>query len=55
MKVLVEAGADPNAGDLYTSPGMMAREKHLHTLQGGVHSLVFFILPMVLSHQLIPD
>ncbi|KAK7098087.1 mitochondrial disaggregase-like isoform X2 [Littorina saxatilis] len=33
VKVLLEAGADPNAGDLYTSPAQMARDKQLHSLQ----------------------
>ncbi|XP_076446831.1 mitochondrial disaggregase-like [Babylonia areolata] len=33
VKLLLEAGADPNAGDWYTTPSQVAREKHLHSLQ----------------------
>lgn len=43
VKILLEAGADPNLGDDYTSPGLMAKEKHLHSLQGK-HLLAFVLI-----------
>ncbi|KAL8579944.1 hypothetical protein ACOMHN_060245 [Nucella lapillus] len=33
VKLLLEAGADPNAGDMYTMPTLVAREKNMHSLQ----------------------
>nr|KAG5692011.1 hypothetical protein BaRGS_027656 [Batillaria attramentaria] len=33
VKLLLEAGADPNMGDLFTTPTLMSREKNLHSLQ----------------------
>ena len=44
MKLLLDAGADPNAGDLYTNPAQMARDKQLHSLQGKNMSVPFFLL-----------
>ena len=34
VKLLLDNGADPNAGDNYTNPGQMAKERNLVSLQG---------------------
>ena len=50
VKVLLDAGADPNAGDDFNNVYDTSREKGIHSLEGGGTTcasffLFFFLLP----------